>query len=102
MPAHVVAVQQSRVAALLRLQRGVLQPGLRHGPAMSIEALAAEATKLSGAVGASFAEAMEAIQRVADRAAVDVQRLTEALCVHDRTTTSHGLTIRWATCPRCR
>ena len=69
---------------------------------MSIEAFAAEAAKLSGAVGASFTEAMEGIRRIADQAARDVQRLTEALCIHDRTTSSHGLTIRWATCPQCR
>lgn len=69
---------------------------------MSIEAFAAEAAKLSGAVSACFAEAMESVRRFADQAARDMQRLTEALCVHDRTTISHGLTIHWATCPQCR
>ena len=30
------------------------------------------------------------------------RKLGETLCPHERDTISHGLTIHWAICPRCR
>lgn len=45
----------------------------------SIEAAADEAVRKT-----SFGQAMEAVQKMANRAALDMQRLTEALCTHDR------------------